>query len=384
VTTAPDRGTREGSTGQLLQLCAGYFVSYVATGVVVKWFTGGLREPRMGEISFLFTNTLSSSVLCVIAVFALGWLRLPATRTRRWFGFTVPEETPAIVASGVCTAVIIPATTMLYTLPISVMVAMVIMRGSIIITSRAIDAILLRRGLLKRKVHAEENWAVLFALLALGTHVLLVPVSESLMHMGIDVATIGINVKAGDGHFDFLGSAPAMTILTGYIAAYAVRLYVMNVFKLTRPPRAVHTPPGLDNRGYFAIEQIAASTTMALVAGVLLALPSLAGVRTPQLLELRAAATTLDWPALASGVPYALVAFFSVFLFMFKGRTATFAGLVNRITSLLAGTTATLVLAWVFGLKPPAVADWISLGFLGVAVGLLARVETQRGREKTA
>lgn len=384
MTPATGNGSREGTTGQLLQLCAGYFLSYVATGVVVKWFTGGLRQPPMGEIAFLFTNTLSSSLICVVAVFALGWLRLPAGRTRRWFGRTVPEETPAIVASGVCTAVIIPATTMLYTLPISVMVAMVIMRGSIIVTSRVIDAILARRGLLKRRVHPEENWAVVFALLALGTHVLLVPVSEALMRMGFDVAGIGIAVKQGDGHFDFLGSAAAMGILTAYIAAYAIRLYVMNVFKLTRPPLDAQHPAGLDNRGYFAIEQVAASATMALAAAVLIALPSLAGVRTPALLEFRAAAVQLDWAAFASGVPYALVAFFSVFLFMFQGRTATFAGLVNRITSLLAGTTATLLLAWVFGLKPPATADWISLGFLGVAVGLLARVETRRARDKAA
>lgn len=379
MTSAPASAPREGTTGQLLQLCAGYFLSYVGTGVVVKWFTGGLRQPPMGEIAFLFTNTLSSSVLCVLAVLAMGWLRLPAGRTRRWFGRTVPEETPAIVASGVCTAVIIPATTMLYTLPISVMVAMVIMRAAVIVISRAVDAVLLRRGLLKRRVHAEENWAVVFALLALGTHVLLLPVSEGLMRLGFDVASIGITVKRADGHFDFLGSVPAMSILVCYIAAYSVRLYVMNVFKLTRPPG-----PGLDNRGYFAIEQVTASATMALVAAVLIALPAVAGVRTAELLELRDAAFRMDWAAFASGVPYALVAFFSVFLFMFRGRTATFAGLVNRITSLLAGTTATLVLAWVFGLKPPSVGDWISLGFIGIAVALLARVETRRSRESAA
>ena len=45
-----------------------------------------------------------------------------------------------------------------------------------------------------------------------------------------------------------------------------------------------------------------------------------------------------------SGIPYGAVAFFSVFIFMFQGRTATFAGLVNRLTSLIAGTTATLLL----------------------------------------
>ena len=64
----------------------------------------------MTDMEFLFDNTLGSSVLCVLAVLAFGWLRLPADRSRRWFGLAVPRETPFIVVSGVCTAVVIPAT----------------------------------------------------------------------------------------------------------------------------------------------------------------------------------------------------------------------------------------------------------------------------------
>jgi len=45
---------------------------------------------------------------------------------------------------------------------------------------------------------------------------------------------------------------------------------------------------------------------------------------------------------------FGAAAFFSVFLFMFKGRTATFAGLVNRLTSLVAGTTSTVIFYFAF------------------------------------
>ena len=78
------------------------------------------------------------------------------------------------------------------------------------------------------------------------------------------------------------------------------------------------------------------------------------------------------------------MAFFSVFLFMFKGRTATFAGLANRLTSLLAGTTATLFFHFAFGGKFPETQDWVSLAFIFIAVGFLWRAERKRIAELKA
>ena len=112
--------SKPGSTGRLLQLCVAYFLSYVVTGVLVKWFTGGLHDPRMSDIAYSVNNTLGGNLLCLLAVLGLGWIPWPGRHGGKW-----PSETPYILASGVCTAVIIPGTTLLYTLPISVMVAMV-------------------------------------------------------------------------------------------------------------------------------------------------------------------------------------------------------------------------------------------------------------------
>src|SRR5437867_10495172 len=85
-----------------------------------------------------------------------------------------------------------------------------------------------------------------------------------------------------------------------------------------------------------------------------------------------------DLSAVISGIPYGVVAFFSVFIFMFKGRTATFAGLVNRLTSLVAGTGATILTALLFKLKFPSAQDWVSLLFILVAVYFLSRAEQKR------
>jgi hypothetical protein len=106
------------------------------------------------------------------------------------------------------------------------------------------------------------------------------------------------------------------------------------------------------------------------------------GWQDPRLVGPSQAAAHPDVSAMLSGIPYGLIAFFSVFLFMFQGRTATFAGLVNRLTSLLAGTASTLLLAWWFGLKPPSVPDWVSFGFILVAVAFLSRAEKRRTAEK--
>jgi hypothetical protein len=100
--------------------------------------------------------------------------------------------------------------------------------------------------------------------------------------------------------------------------------------------------------------------------------------------EFRDAMRHPDPLAVLSGIPYGVVAFFSVFIFMFKGRTATFAGLVNRLTSLVAGTAATLFLFFAFGSKFPSAQDWISLVFILIAVYFLSRAERRRAAEGRA
>jgi hypothetical protein len=85
--------------------------------------------------------------------------------------------------------------------------------------------------------------------------------------------------------------------------------------------------------------------------------------------------------AILSGVPYGVVAVTSVFLFMFRGRSATFAGLVNRLTSLLAGVAATLITAALFHSAWPSLSDWASVALIAVAVWFLGRAELRRASE---
>lgn len=356
------------------------------TGVFAKYFTGLPDSPLHGrDITYLTNNTLGGTLFALGVVFLLRWVHLQSNRPLQWGRLRFPSELLYILPSGVCTAVIIPTTTLMYTLPISVMVAMVIMRGSVIVISRAVDALQIRQGILTKRVYAEENWAVVFALLAVGINLVWKP---SILHGAAD-ALVGLGLPApgflahagdgGDNGFEFLRSGPAMVIMSLYVVSYAIRIYIMNFYKNTRG-KGVRQ----DNRGFFAFEQIFASLTMLAAGLYFFFAPAGGGGADPRVLEYREALTHLELLPVLSGIPFGAVAFFSVFIFMFQGRTATFAGLVNRLTSLIAGTTATLITALVLGGHLPSTQDWIGLVFILIAVWFLTRAERLRVAEVAA
>lgn len=362
--------TTEGSTGRLLQFCLGYFFFYLVFLVATKYFTdtlvASLATPEgfkamktMMNMEFLVYSTVGGNLLALGIAIGFRWYRLKSNRQTDIAGLRFPVEFLYIIPSGICTAIIIPTTTLMFTLPITVMVAMVIMRGSIIVISRLVDAIQIAQGILKKKVYWEEELGVLFAIGA---------VSVQLFYE-----------RSNATQFDFLSYTPAVIILFSYIAAYFIRLYIMNYYKNTR---AKGVPQ--DNKGFFAIEQIAAAATILTVGLIFYAFGD-ASIMQIQLFQQALASPTAYWGwEIAAGLMFGGVAFFSVFLFMFKGRTATFAGLVNRLTSLIAGTASTLVVFYLFGGKFPDQKDWVSLVFILIAVGFLSLAERKRAKELVA
>ncbi|MBI4614980.1 MAG: hypothetical protein HY720_15315 [Planctomycetes bacterium] len=359
--------TEEGSTGRLIQLCIGYFSLYTVFMVLNKYFTrkvGGV--PFMTELEFTVYSTLGGTVLCILVVLALKWYRLQSNGSVELAGVKVPREYLYIIPSGICTAVVIPTTTLLFALAPTVMVATVLMRGSVIAMGRLVDEAQIRQGILKKKVYWEENVGVLVAILAVALQIFWP--ADNAAKKQAEPATI---------------NAAFYWVLGAYVLAYLVRIYIMNYFKNTRAKGVK-----LDNKGFFGIEQISATSTLILVAaGLFLWARSVA--KPPELVAAfhdTIAAPHGEWPwAALVGTVFGFVAFFSVFLFLFKGRTATFAVLVNRLTSLIAGTMATIV-AWQAFLpdKNPKPPDWVALGLILVAIWFLGRSEKKRARETLA
>ena len=452
--------THEGTTERLLQLSFGYFALYVLTGFLTKYFDKVLG---IGGTTYTVFNTMGSMLIPTGVVLALGWYKFKSTTYIKFLGISMPKEFLYIIPSGVCTAVVIPTTTLMYTLPISIMVAMIIMRASIIVISRIIDEAQIRQGILTKKVYWEENLAVVIALCAVALQMLNfkgATAAAQASGIGSFFPALFVIDKA---NFDFLGNAAAVTILTFYLIAYTIRIYIMNYYKNTRPKGAIY-----DTKGFFAIEQVVSFSAL-VVAGLVFfqvvnkpaavpfvpadtvtidadaaperraladaqaaaeallltdavkftpeerqaaeaalaaAAPLLADSKAdPE--DLKAAAAALDKPVkdvkrsfkfqfsnafknvperwkliMFSGLPFGLAAFFSVFLFMFKGRTATFAGLVNRLTSLIAGTVATLfVFLFIPNQKLPKTEDWVGLVLMFIAIYFIGRSEKKRACE---
>ncbi len=354
---------KEGSTAALIQLCIGYFFFYVLTGVTVKYFLArGPGFPGLPGMEFLVYSTTGGMGITLLVVLFLRWYRFESDHKRKIGPLNIPNEFFYIIPSGVCTAVVVPTTTLLYSFDgISVMVAMVLMRSSVIVISRVVDAIQIRQGILKKTVYIEENIAVGIAILVVLTEI-----------MG--------PAKPGKSPFTHI---PVMVIFTSYIIAYSLRIYIMNYFKNTRPAGSKGS-----NKGFFAIEQISSTSTVVLVVIAFLVLHATVGLSGERSNTMVGAilSPSSKWGlwAILAGTAFGIVSFFSVFIFMFKGRTATFAGLVNRITSLIAGTTATLVFALLFKGKYPHYMDWVNLGLIFVAVWFITRAEKKRARELEA
>jgi len=374
--------THDGTTERLLQLAFAYFATYIVTGIAPKYFMNTAPGyPAMSDVQYMVYSTLLSSLFCVTLVVIWKWYKFQSQEQVTLLGVTFPKEFLYIIPSGVCTAVVIPTTTLMYLLPISVMVAMIIMRASVIVISRLIDTVQIRQGILTKKVYWEENVAVVFALLAVALQLLnFKGAIATTQETGNYAAFLSQLFVFDPRNFAFVKNAAAVTILTSYIIAYAIRIYIMNYFKNTRKKGVPY-----DNKGFFAVEQLSASTAMiiAALAVFFFMTPDLANPK-DFVANFQGAfsAPHEQWfRAALAGIPYGIGAFFSVFLFMFKGRTATFAGLVNRLTSLIAGTIATLLVFLLMAAKPPKMEDWIGLVIIFVAIYFLGLAERKRACE---
>lgn len=284
----------------------GYFAFYAPYSALIKLLTTGRIAGVPAGLSGLelLPATIVGTLVAVAAFLTLAdWWRY-ASR---------PSAT--IVASGLGTAAIIATTTIAYSFAgVSIVLALLLMRGGVLALAPAVDTLLGR--------HVRWfSWAALV----------------------LSIGAVAIALAANGS--TRVGGAVALN-LAAYLAGYVVRLPSMT--KVAKVADAETT------RRYFVTELLVAMTALAVFA-------LWRGVKI----------TPAFGPSVAIGIFYAGLYVFGTLIYLDR-RENTFCIPLNRGASLLAGIVASYVLAATTTLTRPPTEELVAASLILAALTLLS------------
>ena len=352
----------------------GYFAVYIPYTIMTKIVTDGLWAKddqalseacktatdiatcpvRVNSFEWLPPTIMASVISMLIFISCMRWWKY-ATQTKfKINGHTLPRPRIWTLLSGICTGFVVVTTTLAYTIDgVNIIFAMLLMRGGMLVMSPIVDSIF------KRKV----RW---FSWCALGLSIL----ALVLTNFGPTIfehATLG--EKA-------LMNAMLAIDLAVYLLAYFFRLSFMS--KLAKSNNAD------DTKKFFVEEQMVGTPSILII----LFLAGLIGhIVSPEssLFNGIWAGFTTFW-----GRPGIILAFaaatgiFSQFngvfgsLILLDPSENAYAVAVNRCSSIIAGTIASLAVALIYEVsltgKPymPNIYTWIATGLVVGALLFLA------------
>jgi protein-tyrosine-phosphatase len=325
-------------------LALGYFAFYIPYSALTKALSLGLLPGMKGPVSgFLLLPATAIATTVVLLVFVTvggGWSCLDR---RAILGMAVPVVRARTLVSGIATAVIIATTTLNYTfVGISILFALLLMRGGVLIIAPVVDTFLGRR------VHS-GSWV------ALGL---------SFLALGIAFAEVG----------GYQMSLVAGLNIAAYLAGYSFRIPNMTEIAKSHDPQL--------NRRYFHEETLIAAIALSGVPALL----ALIG-RSEIPLQLRAGFTTfltgpLVVPALFVGVLYGCLYLFGTGIYLDR-RENTYCIPLNRCASLLSGVFAAFGLTLILGLRSPSGFQLAGAGIILTALAILM-VSTVKSRQRGA
>jgi protein-tyrosine-phosphatase len=313
-------------------LALGYFAFYIPYSALTKALSLGLLPGMTGPVSgfrILPATAVATSVGLIAFITAGGgWGYL---RTRRVLGLTVPVVGARMLLSGVATAVIIGSTTLNYTfVGISILFALLLMRGGVLILAPIVDT------LLGRKVRT-SSWIAL----------------------GLTFVSLAIAFADVSGY--------QMTLIAAlntaaYLLGYCIRIPNMTAI-------AKSSDPAINTR-YFHEETLVAAIALTGVPALCLLIGD-----GPILGELHAGFTTffaspLVVPALIIGFLYACLYMFGTAIYL-DSRENTYCIPLNRCSTLLSGLVASYGLTWLLGWKPPSGSQIVAAVVIVAALGFL-------------
>jgi len=322
-------------------LCFGYFAAYIPYSMMVKMITKGLFT-GMDGVGFSGFEIQPVAVFgTFISMFTFltlsGWWKY-ATHSKV-FGISVPRPRWYTLISGTCVAGIIITTTLAYTFSgISIVFAMLLMRGGVLILAPIVDSIAKKR---KRKIY----WPSLVAALL----------------------SIGALVAA------FMGKAATnITIVAAidiglYLTCYFIRfVFMSNMAKSSDDD---------EKKGYFVEEQMVANPGLFLA---LLGVGIAGAFMGPETIPGKIWMGFTEFPFKGYLIPTLLIGIFSYgtglfgSLILLDKREHTFCVPANRCSSIVAGVVATYLLAIFFEQRFPSTNQMIGVVLILAAIIFLS------------
>lgn len=336
-------------------LCFGYFAAYIPYSMMTKMITKGLFAGQEGHG---FTGFEIQPVVVLgtfIAMYAFltlsGWWKY-ATHSKV-FGISLPRPRWYTLISGICTSGVIITTTLAYTFKgVSIVFAMLLMRGGVLAMAPVVDMIAVKR---KRKIY----W-------------------PSWVAAGLSFSALIISF-GGD-------SGMAMTVVAAvdvalYLVSYFMRLYFMS--------NQAKSHDVDEKKGYFAEEQMVANP---LLFAVIVVTGLLGSQMAPESIpgQFWQGMTVFPtqgyfWQALLIGIFSYGTGLFGSLIFLDR-RENTFTVPANRVSSVLSGVVATCLLGSFYGQKYPDSHELWGVGLIIFSIIFLAYrsgVEKRQARRVT-
>jgi len=311
----------------------GYYLSYTPYSGLTKALSSGLLPGTNGPVKG--TVLLPVSVIATVAgmfafITAMGWWKYAGRR--EFFGVSVPFPRRVTFLSGVCLATIMGTTTLAFTFGgLSIVLVLVLLRGGTLILAPLVDRIVRRRV-------RWFSWTAMVVSLA----AVLMALSE--------VSSYKIAVAAAID-------------IAAYLAAYFFKLQFMS--------RLAKTEDRLTTLRYFVEEQIVAAPLLVLVLTVL----AFIGAGDVMLAFRTGLTSFLTTPAAIYaalvGLCYAALCVCTTLIFLDR-RENTFCMPMHCGSSMLAGFTATAILAYLYNQSAPTFAQTTGAGLIVVALGFLS------------
>ena len=296
-----------------------YFIAYTPYAGLVKAMSAG-RLPGLAGIDgleLLPSALVGTLVTLPVYLLFLGW----------WRYARVPSR--AVILSGFGTSLIIATTTLAYCFHgISVLFALLLLRGGMLIIAPITDLIGRRR----------VRWFSSVALI-------------------ISLSAVGLGIIATNNH---QLSLAAIINLAVYLIGYQIRLPQMTRYAKVEEPETT--------RFYFVGEIMVTLIFLALIplAGAALGVESLR-----RGLTLVVSGSTTANVGFLIGILYATLYVFTTFIYLDR-RENTFCMAMNCCSSLLAGMAASYGLSRVLGMPPPAWFELTGVGMIMIALMFLS------------